>query len=132
MPVAWAEHETNFLVVGQAATSGVAAISEREIVSILSKVKGLWRFNGDTEPVQVSRRSFLFMGGVVVAGLALPLVGEVAALDNFALQNLFKERYRFLAPALFDAPWLEESPMQKFWPQADANVRALRIDRRAG
>lgn len=41
-------------------------------MSLLTKVRGLWRFDGDVDPVQVSRRSFLFMGGVVAAGLAVP------------------------------------------------------------
>lgn len=41
-------------------------------MSILTKIRGLWRFDGDTEPVKVSRRSFIFMGGVVAAGAILP------------------------------------------------------------
>jgi len=40
---------------------------------MLAKVRNLWRFDGDTEPVRVSRRTFLFTGGVVAAGAALPI-----------------------------------------------------------
>lgn len=39
---------------------------------MLKKIHGLWRHDGDTEPVLVSRRSFLFLGGVVAAGAMVP------------------------------------------------------------
>ena len=48
---------------------------------MLKKLRGLWRFDGDEEPVQVSRRTFLFLGGVAAAGVLVPpaLVSPVEA-----------------------------------------------------
>lgn len=41
-------------------------------MSLLMKIRGLWRFDGDEEPVKVSRRTFVFMGACTAAGVALP------------------------------------------------------------
>jgi hypothetical protein len=43
-------------------------------MNLVKRIRGLWRFDGDTEPVTVSRRSFLFMGGVVAAGMVVPCI----------------------------------------------------------
>lgn len=37
------------------------------IFPTVSRIRGLWRFDGDEEPVQVSRRAFLFMGASAAA-----------------------------------------------------------------
>ena len=41
-------------------------------MNLVHKIRGLWRFDGDTEPVLVSRRKFMFIGGVVAAASAVP------------------------------------------------------------
>ena len=41
-------------------------------MKLLSRIRGLYRFDGDEEPVLVSRRSFVFLGGVVGVALAIP------------------------------------------------------------
>jgi len=41
-------------------------------MTFLTKIRGLYRFDGDDEPGTVSRRSFIFLSGVVLAGAALP------------------------------------------------------------
>lgn len=80
-------------------------------VSLLLKVRGLWRFDGDVEPVRVSRRRFLFMGGVVAAGLVVPgnrILATVTGssttieLDSMTLHRLFRETYREVVPRLFE------------------------------
>ena len=58
-------------------------------MGVLQKIRGLYRFDGDTEPVQVSRRQFFFASGVVLAGAALP-VAAAPVVDN----ELFRE-WRF-------------------------------------
>lgn len=35
------------------------------------KIRGLWRFDGDDEPLRVSRRRFVFQGACTAAGVAL-------------------------------------------------------------
>lgn len=97
-------------------------------MGLLSRVRGLWRFDGDEEPIQVSRRKFLFVGGTVLAGAAVPGVLEALAppraiglltvtgvdyttrtvtLDSYpdaeSLNALFKEKYRHVVPALYEA-----------------------------
>ena len=47
-------------------------------VKLLSRIRGLYRFDGDEEPVLVSRRKFIFVGGAIGAALALP--AGIAAL----------------------------------------------------
>jgi len=72
-------------------------------VSLLTKVRGLWRFDGDADPVHVSRRSFLFMGGVVAAGAIIPWPApEANILPAGAAQALFKETYRHMATGLYE------------------------------
>ena len=39
---------------------------------VLRRIRGLWRFDGDEEPVLISRRAFLFLGGVAAAGALVP------------------------------------------------------------
>lgn len=56
-------------------------------MSVLTKIRGLWRFDGDEEPVQVSRRSFLFMGGIVAAGALLPPLPAPSPVIPFALER---------------------------------------------
>lgn len=41
-------------------------------MKLLSKIRGLYRFDGDDAPILVSRRKFVFVGGVVAAALAVP------------------------------------------------------------
>ena len=43
-------------------------------MGLLAKVRGLWRFDGDTEPIAVSRRTFIFLGGVAAVGAAIPAI----------------------------------------------------------
>ena len=47
-------------------------------MKLLSRIRGLYRFDGDEEPVLVSRRKFIFVGGAIGAALALP--AGIAAL----------------------------------------------------
>lgn len=54
---------------------------------MLNKIRGLWRFDGDEEPVRVSRRSFFFMGGVVAAGMALPGAAPGWSLDEYPFRH---------------------------------------------
>ena len=39
---------------------------------MLGKIKNLWRFDGDDEPIRVSRRSFIFMGGALATASLIP------------------------------------------------------------
>lgn len=57
-------------------------------------LRGLWRFDGDEEPVRVSRRTFLFLGGIAAAGALVPAVDPVAA---------FLERHPNPLPRLLDS-----------------------------
>jgi hypothetical protein len=41
-------------------------------VRIASKIRNLWRFDGDDEPIRVSRRSFIFMGSALGAATLIP------------------------------------------------------------
>ena len=50
-------------------------------MSVISKVRGLWRWDGDDAPVLVSRRSFLFMGGVMAAGAVVPAAFGVPDIE---------------------------------------------------
>lgn len=56
---------------------------------MLKKIRGLWRHDGDEEPVTVSRRSFIFLSGVVLAGAALPenkvIATVTGASETYAL-----------------------------------------------
>ena len=87
-------------------------------MSLLAKVRGLWRFDGDTEPIAVSRRTFLFLGGVAAVGAAIPgalrspgyttmsgyiLEREAESRRMAEVQALFREKYRHLVPALYEA-----------------------------
>lgn len=45
-------------------------------MNLLSKIRGLWRFDGDTEPVKVSRRRFILMGASAATGALLPIPYE--------------------------------------------------------
>ena len=92
-------------------------------MGVLSKIRGLWRFDGDEEPVLVSRRTFLSVGGMVLAGAAVPNVFESLAppsdlitvvtdvdyaTGTVTLETLFKEQYRDLVPSLYERdPGLE-------------------------
>ncbi len=46
-------------------------------MTFLSRVRGLWRFDGDEEPVRLTRRRFIFLGGVAAVGAALPAIPGV-------------------------------------------------------
>ena len=41
-------------------------------MSVIRKIRGLWRFDGDDEPITVTRRGFIMMGGIVAASAAIP------------------------------------------------------------
>jgi hypothetical protein len=47
---------------------------------MLTKIRGLWRHDGDEPtPALVSRRRFLFLGGVAAAAIAIPAGLAIAA-----------------------------------------------------
>jgi hypothetical protein len=73
-------------------------------VGFLTKIHGLWRHDGDTEPLVVSRRSFLFMGGVVAAGAMLPSLPGASALTSdqiaYAMERAWYPRLMTPPPSL--------------------------------
>ncbi len=112
-------------------------------MSLLTKIRGLYRFDGDTDPVLVSRRSFLFMGGVMAAGAVVPAVFgapgievSLAAFWRSADPNaaaLFKERYRHVIPALYQGmPYHWDRTGESWMNLERVDVRAMTIPRRIG
>lgn len=101
-------------------------------MSVISKVRGLWRFDGDVDPVQVSRRSFLFLGGVVAAGAMVPGVFAIPEeLTAAQVSALFKERYRHVIPALYQGmPYHWDRTGESWMNLERVSARAMTIPKR--
>lgn len=103
-------------------------------MSVISKVRGLWRWDGDDAPVLVSRRSFLFLGGVVAAGAVVPGVFAIPEeLTAAQVSALFKERYRDVIPSLYKGMPYHWDRTGKSWMNLRrVDVRAMTIPKRIG
>ena len=76
-------------------------------MGVLQKIRGLWRFDGDDEPIVVTRRSFLFLGGMATAGALLRRHDIEEEMSTEDANALFHSVYKNVSVKLYDAPSLE-------------------------
>lgn len=59
-------------------------------MGFVHKIRGLWRFDGDTEPITVTRRGFILMGSVLAGGAMLPAgITRVLAEDGIGTSTVW-------------------------------------------
>lgn len=85
-------------------------------MGIVSKIHGLWRFDGYSDPVLVSRRSFLFMGGVVAAGAALPGTAEEFFPEYDARTGGLTGRWRTARGIILEREAAMNRQLAGLWP----------------